>query len=212
MQAVALERALTGLDLEAEGAQLAGASRIAPPPPEYTSNLRRALHSGLDHVIVLGMDDEETVIKRALGRRVDPETGRIYHLEFDPPPEDAPGQTDRLEPVVDANNDAVQVQERLAVHVAEMPALDQWLNRFVKLRFGVDASPAAADVTAAAMEVANNLLRAKSSAAAARAGNNAAGEALAAAEAARSQVPPPPLPQMLACGEHVACGCAAAGG
>jgi hypothetical protein len=189
-QSVALERALTGLDLDAEEAWLAAASRIAPPPPEYTSNLHRALHSGLDHVVVLGLGEEETVVKRAVGRRVDPESGVIYHLEFDPPPADQPGHTDRLTPVEDAAYDAVQVQERLATHVAEAPGLDQWLGRFVKLRCGVDASVPAAEVTAAALKIADSLLKAKSAAAAANAGNSAATEALAAAEAARAQVMP----------------------
>ncbi|TYZ65955.1 hypothetical protein PybrP1_007064 [[Pythium] brassicae (nom. inval.)] len=38
-----------------------------------------------DAVVVLDVPDEE-VVKRISGRRVDPETGRTYHLEFSPPP------------------------------------------------------------------------------------------------------------------------------
>jgi hypothetical protein len=48
----------------------------------------------------------------------------------------------------------------------------------------------AAEVTAAALKIADSLLKAKSAAAAANAGNSAATEALAAAEAARAQVMP----------------------
>ena len=36
-------------------------------------------------------------IKRVLGRRRDPETGRLFHLEADPPPEGEPGLAERLE-------------------------------------------------------------------------------------------------------------------
>lgn len=44
------------------------------------------MHSILpDAVVVLDVPDEE-VIKRISGRRVDPETGKTYHLEFSPPP------------------------------------------------------------------------------------------------------------------------------
>jgi adenylate kinase len=39
----------------------------------------------LDHVLLLDVDDE-TILERITGRRTDPETGRTYHLLFDPPP------------------------------------------------------------------------------------------------------------------------------
>jgi adenylate kinase len=42
---------------------------------------------GLDHVPLIEVPDEE-IILRNTGRRIDPETGKIYHLEFDPPPEE----------------------------------------------------------------------------------------------------------------------------
>ena len=54
------------------------------------------LVTGLDAVLVLEMEDESVAVKRALGRRVDPLTGRAYHLEFDPPPAKEPGLADRL--------------------------------------------------------------------------------------------------------------------
>jgi len=42
-------------------------------------------HRQLDHVLLLDVADEE-LISRIAGRRSDPETGRVYHVEFDPPP------------------------------------------------------------------------------------------------------------------------------
>ncbi len=56
--------------------------------------LEQALKSDgvtLDHVLLLEVPDEP-IIRRIVGRRTDPETGRIYHLEFDPPPADAAGR------------------------------------------------------------------------------------------------------------------------
>lgn len=32
---------------------------------------------------------DEVLLKRVLGRRMDPETGTIYHIEFNPVPDDA---------------------------------------------------------------------------------------------------------------------------
>ena len=39
----------------------------------------------LDHVLLLDIADA-VLIERITGRRTDPETGRVYHLRFDPPP------------------------------------------------------------------------------------------------------------------------------
>lgn len=47
-------------------------------------------------MVVLELDDEALAVKRALGRRVDPLTGRVYHLEFDVPPPKEPGLAARL--------------------------------------------------------------------------------------------------------------------
>jgi len=39
----------------------------------------------IDRVVLLEVDDA-VILERVTGRRTDPETGRIYHLTFDPPP------------------------------------------------------------------------------------------------------------------------------
>jgi adenylate kinase len=39
----------------------------------------------LDHVLLLEVDDA-VLLERITGRRSDPETGRVYHIKFDPPP------------------------------------------------------------------------------------------------------------------------------
>ncbi|MFQ5864989.1 MAG: adenylate kinase [bacterium] len=38
----------------------------------------------IDHVPLIEVPDEEIIIRNT-GRRIDPETGKIYHLKFDPP-------------------------------------------------------------------------------------------------------------------------------
>lgn len=61
-----------------------------------TSSRCLLARAGLDAVLVLELDDEALAVKRALGRRVDPLTGRVYHLEFDVPPPKEPGLAARL--------------------------------------------------------------------------------------------------------------------
>ncbi len=41
----------------------------------------------LEHVLLLEVPDE-VLVERITGRRSDPETGRVYHVKFDPPPAD----------------------------------------------------------------------------------------------------------------------------
>ena len=41
----------------------------------------------LDHVVEIAVDDEE-IVKRLAGRRVHPDSGRVYHLEYNPPREE----------------------------------------------------------------------------------------------------------------------------
>ena len=139
-QSQLLERALTGLNLEQEAELIAAASVLAPPPAGSLPHLQRPLRSGLDAVLVLGMSDESVALKRALGRRVDPETGRMYHIEFDPPAASDPGLAARLKEVVDPSNDAVQIQRRLTAYTATAAELDDWLKRFVKLRRPIDGA------------------------------------------------------------------------
>jgi adenylate kinase len=45
----------------------------------------------LDHVLLLEVDDA-VLVERISGRRSDPETGRVYHIKFDPPPPDISGR------------------------------------------------------------------------------------------------------------------------
>ncbi|KAJ0403232.1 hypothetical protein ATCC90586_001639 [Pythium insidiosum] len=76
---VILER-LRASDCEARGWLLDGFPRTA-------AQARAMARVGLmpDVVVVLDVPDDE-VVKRISGRRVDPETGRTFHLEFNPPP------------------------------------------------------------------------------------------------------------------------------
>ena len=43
------------------------------------------MNRALDHVLLLEVDDR-VLLERITGRRSDPESGRVYHLKFDPPP------------------------------------------------------------------------------------------------------------------------------
>lgn len=67
-EAVALERLLSGLDLEAEKALIDGASRIAPPPSDLLPDIHRPLTSGLDAVFLLNAVNADQLVERAISR------------------------------------------------------------------------------------------------------------------------------------------------
>jgi len=71
----------------------------------------------LQAVVLLEVPDE-VIVRRIVGRRQDPETKTIYHLDFDPPP---PEIADRV--VQRADDTEQKCNERLAVYHAQTAPL-----------------------------------------------------------------------------------------
>lgn len=94
------------------GFMLDGFPRTVPQAEALDVALRDA-DVTLDHVLVLVVPDE-LIVRRIVGRRSDPETGRIYHLEFDPPP---PEVVSRLQHRKDDTEEACRT--RLAAYHAQ---------------------------------------------------------------------------------------------
>ena len=69
-----------------DGFMLDGFPRTRPQAEALETALE-ASHIQLDAVLVLEVADE-LIVSRIVGRRSDPETGEIYHLQFKPPPAD----------------------------------------------------------------------------------------------------------------------------
>ncbi|TVQ86220.1 MAG: adenylate kinase [Deltaproteobacteria bacterium] len=68
----------------AEGFLLDGFPRTVPQAEALQETLKE-LEQSLDAVALLEVPDD-LIVERIVGRRTDPETGRIYHVTFDPPP------------------------------------------------------------------------------------------------------------------------------
>lgn len=67
----------------------------------------------IDHVPLIEVPDEEVII-RITGRRLDPATGKIFHIHYDPPPEDIASR------VIQRSDDTEEtVKNRLAKYHAE---------------------------------------------------------------------------------------------
>ncbi|NIC04694.1 adenylate kinase [Billgrantia bachuensis] len=83
----------------------------------------------IDHVLEIAVADEE-IVKRLAGRRVHPDSGRVYHVEYNPPKQE--GKDDVTgEPLIQRDDDREStVRNRLAVyHEQTAPLVDyyrQW--------------------------------------------------------------------------------------
>lgn len=70
------------------------------------AELGRGIHAVVNIVVA-----DEAIVRRMSGRRTDPETGAVYHVEFNPPPADVAGR------VVQRPDDREEtVRERLEVY------------------------------------------------------------------------------------------------
>ena len=96
----------------AAGFMLDGFPRTVPQAEALDGALAEA-GIALDHVLVLEVEDD-LIVNRITGRRTDPQTGAIYHLEFKPPPAEV---VDRLVQRKDDTEEACRT--RLATYHAQ---------------------------------------------------------------------------------------------
>ncbi len=97
------------------------------------------IHAGidLDFVLEILVPDEE-IIRRLSGRRVHPNSGRVYHTEFNPPKKE--GADDETgEPLVQRDDDSIEtIKHRLRVyHEQTFPLVEfyQSLTRSSHLKY-----------------------------------------------------------------------------
>lgn len=74
----------------ANGFLLDGFPRTRPQAERLDAELQRQGRP-LDAVVLIEVPDD-LIVERIAGRRIDPQTGAIYHLQFQPPPPEAAGR------------------------------------------------------------------------------------------------------------------------
>ncbi|MDR5897484.1 adenylate kinase [Halomonas vilamensis] len=85
----------------------------------------------LDHVLEIAVPDEE-IVNRLAGRRVHPASGRVYHVEYNPPKE--PGKDDVTgESLIQRDDDQEStVRNRLAVYHEQTAPLVDYYQQWAK--------------------------------------------------------------------------------
>ncbi len=81
----------------------------------------------IDAVVEIAVDDEE-IVRRISGRRVHPDSGRVYHVEYNPPKED--GKDDVTgEPLIQRADDSEEtIRERLKVYHSQTAPLVEFYS------------------------------------------------------------------------------------
>ncbi len=105
----------------------------------------------VDHVIEFDIDDE-IIVHRMAGRRVHPGSGRVYHIEYNPPEVEGKDNESGEDLVVRPDDQEDTVRKRLAVyHEQTKPLVDYYLKEASEQRcqyHKIDASIPVAEVNA----------------------------------------------------------------
>ena len=115
-----------------------------PRTIEQADSLGEALEASerrLTGVLLIDTPDD-VVVKRISGRRMNPTTGRIYHVDFDPPKQAGRDDEDGSELVQRADDKEETVRKRLVVyHRQTEPLIDYYERLGLLRRFDGTASP-----------------------------------------------------------------------
>lgn len=114
------------------------------PQAEALDTALTTRNIALDAVVLIEVADEK-IEQRITGRRTDPQTGRIYHIEFNPPPEN-------VEVVQRSDDTPEAVRARLEkYHASTAPIIPYYDEKGILRRVDGDQSPDA--VTKKLLEV-----------------------------------------------------------
>ncbi|MBL7977388.1 MAG: adenylate kinase [Bacteroidetes Order II. Incertae sedis bacterium] len=87
-------------------------------------------HNADDYVVVSLKVDVELIVERLSNRRMNKETGEIYHLVYNPPPADLPSEV-----LLHRSDDQPEaIRERLAVYDADTAPLEAYFRGKSRLR------------------------------------------------------------------------------
>ncbi len=123
-----------------DGFLLDGVPRTIPQAEALAVDLQN-VERKLTGVLLLEVDDEE-IVRRVSGRRVNPASGRVYHVVFDPPQVEGLDDVDGT-PLVQREDDKPEtVRNRLAVyHEQTAPLVGYYEELGLLHRFDGSASP-----------------------------------------------------------------------
>ena len=100
---------------------------------EGLDELFKKTNQKLDHVVVIDVEDDE-IVSRMGGRRMHPESGRVYHIKYNPPKNEGKDDVTN-EPLIIRDDDKEEtVRNRLLVyHNQTKPLIDYYRQNVINI-------------------------------------------------------------------------------
>lgn len=86
------------------------------------------INQKLDYVIVIDVDDDE-IVKRMSGRRMHPESGRVYHIKYNPPKNEDKDDITNEDLIIREDDKEETVRNRLQVYHKQTKPLINYYNK-----------------------------------------------------------------------------------
>ena len=99
------------------------------PQAEGLTSLLDTINQQLDIVILLKLDDE-IIVERMGGRRVHPDSGRIYHVEYNPPKVENKDDVTGEDLIIRPDDQEDTVRNRLKVYENQTSPLIEYYKKF----------------------------------------------------------------------------------
>ena len=110
------------------------------PQAEGLNILLEKINQELDMVILLNLDDD-IIVKRMSGRRVHPASGRVYHIEYNPPMKDNKDDVTGENLIIRADDQEETVRNRLKVYRNQTaPLIDYYLKKSILKKINADGA------------------------------------------------------------------------
>ena len=100
---------------------------------EGLDELLKEINQELDFVIVINVDDNE-IVERMGGRRTHPESGRVYHIKYNPPKNEGKDDLTNEDLIIREDDKEGTVRNRLSVyHKQTKPLIKYYNNQVLKI-------------------------------------------------------------------------------
>ena len=98
------------------------------PQAEGLTGLLNNINQELDIVILLNLDDD-IIVKRMSGRRIHPASGRVYHVEYNPPKVDNKDDETGEDLIIRPDDQEQTVRNRLKVYQDQTSPLIEYYSK-----------------------------------------------------------------------------------
>jgi hypothetical protein len=106
-------------------------SKLITPESTYSEKdgEPKIYKASLDAYLFIDVPSNEA-IRRSQNRKIDPQTGMIYHMEDNPPPENDAKLRDRLQEYMDPEDENGRINNNFSMYESSNSSLKKWISGF----------------------------------------------------------------------------------